>query len=51
MGIIWTLIVGALIGAIAGALTKKADQWAGLPISLQDLLDHTLVKLCLAAGV
>lgn len=23
MGIIWTLIVGALIGAIAGALTKK----------------------------
>lgn len=23
MGLIWTLIVGALIGVIAGALTKK----------------------------
>ncbi len=34
MGLIWTLIVGALIGVIAGALTKKAVQWAGLQTSL-----------------
>lgn len=30
MGLIWTLLVGALIGVIAGALTKEVDRWAGL---------------------
>lgn len=30
MGWLWTLIIGALIGVIAGAITKKAVQWAGL---------------------
>lgn len=35
MGFIWALIVGGVIGAIAGAITKKDHQWALLPISLQ----------------
>lgn len=30
---IWSLIVGALIGLIAGAITNKEVQWAGLLIS------------------
>ena len=33
MGFIWALIV--VIGAIAGAITKKDHRWALLPISLQ----------------
>ncbi len=35
MGFIWALIVGGVIGAIAGAITKKDHRWALLPISLQ----------------
>ncbi len=35
MGFIWSLIVGGLIGLIAGAITKKVVLWDGLRISLQ----------------
>ena len=34
MHTLWVLIVGAVIGAIAGALTSKVNQWVGLRISL-----------------
>ena len=35
MGFIWALIVGGVIGAIAGAITKKGSSMGILPISLQ----------------
>ncbi len=36
MGWIWTLIVGAVIGAIAGAITSKGSLWVVSQISLLD---------------
>ncbi len=34
MSWLWTLIIGALIGVIAGAITKKVVQWDGSLILL-----------------
>lgn len=34
MGFIWALIVGGIIGAIAGAITNKDHQWGSLQTSL-----------------
>ena len=50
MGFIWSLIVGGLIGLIAGAITKKVVLWDGLRISLQVQLVHQLVKHFLGLG-
>lgn len=36
MSWLWTLIVGAVIGAIAGAITSKEIRWAVSRISLLD---------------
>lgn len=30
MGLIWSLVVGAIIGVIAGAITKRVNLWDGL---------------------